>query len=131
MLIDASALTAFYASEAGSRELLRPIEAASIRAISPLGLWESAMALARIFSRRPGEASADLERFILRFRVEILNVDAEAARLAVAVHDRCGEGSHRARLNSGECFAYAAARQHRTPLLCKGDDFSLTDIEAA
>ena len=131
MLIDASALTAIYASEAGSHELLGRIEAASIRAMSPLGLWESALALARVFSRRPGNVSADLDHFIHRFRIDILKVDAETARLALAAHDRFGKGRHPARLNFGDCFAYAAARQHNMPLLYMGDDFSLTDIEAA
>jgi ribonuclease VapC len=36
-----------------------------------------------------------------------------------------------ARLNLGDCFAYALAKERNLPLLYKGDDFSRTDIEPA
>ena len=39
--------------------------------------------------------------------------------------------NHVARLNLGDCFAYALARSRGEPLLFKGDDFSKTDIKAA
>ena len=43
---------------------------------------------------------------------------------------RFGKGTgHPARLNMGDCFAYALARDLGEPLLFKGDDFRLTDIE--
>ena len=44
---------------------------------------------------------------------------------------RFGKGIHPARLNFGDTFAYALARQKDLPLLFKGNDFSLTDIEPA
>jgi ribonuclease VapC len=31
----------------------------------------------------------------------------------------------------GDCFAYACAKQLGVPLLFKGDDFAMTDIEVA
>lgn len=34
-------------------------------------------------------------------------------------------------MNLGDCFAYALAKELNAPLLYKGDDFSLTDIQAA
>lgn len=43
-----------------------------------------------------------------------------------------GKGSgHAARLNVGDCFAYALAKSTGEPLLFKGDDFSHTDAVAA
>lgn len=43
-----------------------------------------------------------------------------------------GRGSkHPAKLNFGDCFAYALARTRNLPLLFKGDDFIHTDIEPA
>ncbi|WP_446721531.1 type II toxin-antitoxin system VapC family toxin [Methylobacterium sp. DCY52] len=46
-------------------------------------------------------------------------------------HARYGKGRHPARLNLGDCFAYACARVHRVPLLYVGDDFPQTDIRPA
>jgi ribonuclease VapC len=34
-------------------------------------------------------------------------------------------------LSFGDCFAYACARHERVPLLYKGNDFPLTDIQSA
>jgi ribonuclease VapC len=44
---------------------------------------------------------------------------------------RFGKGRHRASLNFGDCCAYAIAKTLGAPLLFKGDDFPLTDIEPA
>ena len=54
------------------------------------------------------------------------------ARIAREDNRDFGRGSgHPARLNFGDCFAYALARATGEPLLFKGDDFSHTDIEPA
>lgn len=42
-----------------------------------------------------------------------------------------GRGRHPARLNLGDCFAYALAKALDAPLLFKGDDFLKTDIVPA
>ena len=43
-----------------------------------------------------------------------------------------GRGSgHPARLNFGDCFAYALAIESNQPLLYKGDDFGHTDVRSA
>jgi hypothetical protein len=51
------------------------------------------------------------------------------ARIAREAYRDFGPGSgHPARLNFGDCFAYALARATGEPLLFKGDDFVRTDI---
>lgn len=53
----------------------------------------------------------------------------EAARRAF---DMFGKGrGHVARLNFGDCMAYATAKVAETALLYKGDDFAATDIRSA
>jgi ribonuclease VapC len=52
------------------------------------------------------------------------------ARIASDAHRRFGRSSgHPARLNMGDCFSYALARDLDEPLLFKGEDFAQTDIE--
>ena len=54
------------------------------------------------------------------------------ARIAREAYRDYGRGSgHPARLNFGDCFAYALARATGEPLLFKGSDFIHTDIEPA
>jgi ribonuclease VapC len=64
-------------------------------------------------------------------RVEQVPVSPEHAELARAAYRRFGKGRHPARLNFGDCFAYALAQATGDSLLFVGDDFSRTDIPAA
>ena len=54
-----------------------------------------------------------------------------AASIALDAYLRFGKGLHPARLNLGDCFAYALAKALDAPLLYKGDDFAMTDIRSA
>lgn len=51
--------------------------------------------------------------------------------LAFDAYRRFGKGSHPARLNFGDCAAYALARSLDAPLLFKGNDFARTDVRRA
>ena len=55
----------------------------------------------------------------------------EIGRTAIKAFDRFGRGRHPARLNMGDCFAYACAKTLAVPLLFKDDDFSQTDVAIA
>lgn len=50
---------------------------------------------------------------------------------AVEAFARYGKGNHPARLNFGDCFAYALAKERGKPLLLKGNGFARTDIHPA
>lgn len=51
--------------------------------------------------------------------------------VALGAYLTYGRGVHRARLNLGDCFAYALAKELDAPLLYKGNDFLHTDIRPA
>lgn len=56
-------------------------------------------------------------------------VDADQLAFAAAGYAAFGRGTgHRARLNFGDCFAYALAKATGEPLLFKGNDFNHTDL---
>lgn len=58
--------------------------------------------------------------------VAITLADADGA---LAAHDACGKGAgHPARLNMGDCFAYAVAKNRGLTILFKGNDFVHTDL---
>ena len=59
---------------------------------------------------------------------EVVPVTATGAREAAEAHRRWGKGVHPARLNLGDCFAYALAKSRGLPLLYIGNDFGLADI---
>jgi ribonuclease VapC len=59
-------------------------------------------------------------------------VTEDLARAARAAFNRFGTGmNNKAKLNFGDCFSYALAKEADEPLLFKGDDFIHTDIRDA
>jgi ribonuclease VapC len=131
MFVDASALTAILTDESDARQLLARLQKAVNRITSPLAIWETAIATARILDLPVAEAFQVVTEFLDLAEIETQSVVTEAAAIAVAAFDRFGKGRHPAALNFGDCFSYAGARLARMPLLYKGDDFPLTDIETA
>lgn len=131
MFIDASALTALLTSEEDARELLSRMQAVKARTTSPLAVWEAAIAVARVLDMPIREAAAAVDEYLALMGIESVAVPPQAAAIALDAFDRYGKGRHPARLNFGDCFAYACARHLGQPLMFKGADFPLTDIEAA
>ena len=76
-------------------------------------------------------AGHDLDEFLQEAKIELMPVSPGQARAARRAWRRFGKGNHPAGLNFGDCFAYALAETTREPLLFKGQDFALTDIETA
>jgi ribonuclease VapC len=131
MFVDASALTAMLTNEQDARELLARLQNASYRITSPLAIWETVLAVARILGLEIKDAEAAVEEFLTLTNIAVHPVPAEARSVALDAFARFGKGRHPAALNFGDCFAYACARDARVPLLYKGDDFPQTDIETA
>jgi ribonuclease VapC len=72
-----------------------------------------------------------LEHFIDRGPGTIVPFGREMADAASGAFAKFGKASgHPARLNFGDCMAYAVAAVMRAPLLFKGGDFGLTDVMA-
>ena len=128
MIIDSSAILAILFEEADAERFKEAIADAWPRRMSVVALLEATMV---VEGRGGAEAGNDLDAFLERTRVELVPVTAEQAAAARGAWRRFGKGNHPAALNFGDCFAYALATVSGEPLLFKGEDFALTDIEAA
>ena len=127
MIIDTSVLVALLLREPDAAAFAETMMAAPVRRISAASYVELA---AVIDGRGDPVLSGALDASIRASGIEIAPFTAEQARIARAAHQRFGRGSgHPARLNMGDCFSYALARDMGEPLLFKGGDFALTDIE--
>lgn len=83
-------------------------------------------------AQRNPVASRRVDDAIAQARIQIVPVTEAQARIARDAYRDFGKGSgHPARLNYGDCFAYALAKEAGEPLLFKGNDFSKTDVEPA
>jgi ribonuclease VapC len=130
MFVDASALTAILINEPDAHTLVARLQQARRRMTSPLAVWETAVAVARHLDLTVPDARAAVRAYLDHTGIRILAVPPEATDGALDAYDRFGKGRHPAGLNFGDCFAYACARAYQVPLLYKGNDFPLTDIEA-
>jgi ribonuclease VapC len=82
-----------------------------------------------VFDTNKDHRLADrLDALIQKFEIQIVPVAFEQARHARYAYRNFGKGNHPARLNFGDCFAYALSKATGEPLLFKGDDFGHTDV---
>jgi len=125
MVIDTSAVVAILRDESEAERLELAIEADPVRLISAASLVECSIVLEARF----GEVgSRELDLLIHKGGVDVAAVDATQAEIARLAYRRYGKGRHPAALNLGDCFAYALAQSSGEPLLFKGRDFELTDV---
>ena len=128
MIVDTSAVMTILFSESGAERYDEAIAEAPRCRMSVVSFLEAAIVLE---SRSGAAAGHDLDAFLEEAGIELAAVAPEHAQAARRAWRRFGKGNHPAGLNFGDCFSYALAAVTDEPLLFKGRDFSLTDIEAA
>jgi ribonuclease VapC len=129
MIIDTSAIIAILRDEPEAISCARAIADATMRRVSAVNFVESAVV---IDASRDPIATRRFDEFVREANISIESVTTTQAQIARAAYRDFGKGSgHPARLNFGDCFAYALAKESGEPLLFKGGDFAHTDIVAA
>ncbi|MCC0006357.1 MAG: type II toxin-antitoxin system VapC family toxin [Methylobacteriaceae bacterium] len=127
-MIDASALLAILLEEPEARNVRGRIASADGPFTSPLAVYETVARLVRLYGMSPQQADAIVRALLKEYGAKVVAVDDTITPHALDALDRYGRGRHPARLNFGDCFAYACARAHDAPLIYKGDDFAKTDL---
>ena len=91
-----------------------------------MNVYESGIVIG---TRRGRERIAQLTAFINEMSIEIIPFVEPYISGALDAYMRYGKGvDPKARLNLGDCAAYALAKAVNAPLLFKGDDFVATDV---
>jgi len=126
IVADTSAFAAILFSE---EDALRFIEAMFEREVVVAA--PSVFKLSMVHVRRRNGQPADVDALLERTGARIVAWTHEHARIASDAFLRFGKGHHAAKLNFGDCMAYALAKSLDAPLLYKGNDFALTDIRPA
>ena len=125
MIVDSSAVIAILRGEHEAERFAELLVDQSVR-MSSANCLEAAMVDDGSGDPRAGER---FDKIIETAEVEIVDVTAAQARKARAAFRRYGRGSGSpARLNFGDCLAYALSAAADEPLLFKGDDFTHTDV---
>lgn len=127
MIIDPSVIVAMLLDEPEAPIFAGLLQGAEVIRLSAASYVELA---AVVDGRGDATASGALEPLLRRMHVVIEPFTERQAQLAREAYQRFGRGSgHPARLNMGDCFSYALARDLGEGLLFKGRDFTHTDIE--
>ncbi len=128
IVVDTSALSAvlFGESDAGPFSDLLAHETVVVGAPTRLEFL-------MVAAGRLGEPGLDMARRILEAsRCSTMPWNEELVEIAANAFLRFGKGRQNpAKLNFGDCMAYALAKSLDAPLLFKGDDFSRTDVRPA
>lgn len=126
MIVDASAVLAVLLREPETDLFMHAFASEPELSMSPVNFAEACIKLMR---RR--EDPTKVDELLALSNIRLVDVTPEQAKIAREAYLHFGKGNHRAQLNLGDCFAYALAKARSEPLLFKGEDFRLTDVEAA
>jgi len=126
IVVDASALVAIGELEPEA-EIFAGVLLTNETQISAVNYVEAGLVL---IGRGRLTSKAELNIWLATLGVEIVQA-VDLAEEALLAYLTFGRGYHPARLNMGDCFAYALAKSLDAPLLYKGDDFALTDVRSA
>jgi ribonuclease VapC len=126
--VDSSALIAILEEETEGERFLNIIRDAPRRLVSAVTVYETGIVIG---ARRGWDAAAEIVSALDELGMEIVPFAEPYISAALDAYRRYGKGVHsKARLNLGDCAAYALAKTLNAPLLFKGVDFSETDVQA-
>ena len=129
MIVETSALIAMLRDEPEKLAFVDAIAGASAPLMSAATYLETGIV---VDSKRDPATSFAMDGLINALGKDIVSVTVGQARLARQAYRDFGKGSgHPAKLNFGDCFAYALAVERGEPLLFKGNDFTHTGIARA
>lgn len=129
MIVDTSALVAIVRAEPDADRYAAALSSSPRNQMSAANYLEAAIV---VDSVRDPVASRRFDELLGAAGITLVAVTPEQAEVARTAYRDFGKGSgHPARLNLGDCFAYALAVTTAEPLLHKGDDFTHTDITSA
>lgn len=127
IVVDASALVAIAELEPDAAAFATAIADADLAVVSQVNALEAAMVL---LARKRFAGPEDVTEWRETLNVSVWPKPIDDS-LTLSAFWRFGKGRHPARLNLGDCFAYALAKSLDAPLLYKGDEFALTDVRRA
>jgi ribonuclease VapC len=127
MVVDASALLSAYLLEEDSFPYIEKLSNGKRKFMCPINALEADMVT---LSRLGTEGVEELELYRSRSDIDIIPFDRAMKDLAYEAWKKYGKGRHKAKLNMGDCCAYALSKYLNEPLLYKGNDFIYTDVKS-
>lgn len=141
LFIDASVIVSILAGEEDAPELMGRLEhAAGPFLISPIARMEAALSLSRRLAEARGreqpatpeivQSARDMvDQFMVDLDAQDALINGEIGNAALDAAQTYGKiVNHPAKLNMGDCLAYACASAYGAKIAYKGRDFAHTDL---
>jgi ribonuclease VapC len=126
VILDASVIAAAIFEEPEREAILDRIDRATVVSVGAPTLVETTVVTV---TRLGADGRAAVRAFLDDTEIGVLPFGEREWRVAADAFVRYGKGRHPARLNFGDCLAYAAASSAGRPLFALGRDFAQTDLE--
>lgn len=126
LVADASAVLAILLGEPDSGPYLSKLISARTVRMSPVNWWEVQVRMRSRYGEAGETAAAE---WMNGTNIVTQPVTLEHAKIAAAAYARYR--GRPARLNPGDCFAYALAQANAAPLLYQGANFPHKDVRPA
>lgn len=139
LFVDASVVVAILAQEPDSADLMDRLEQdGGPYYMSAIVRMEATLSLTRRRAEATGgpatpemfdQARGLVDQFAADLAARETMISGDVGNKALDAAQRYGKiVNHPAKLNLGDCFAYACAKSYRLRLAYKGDDFTETDL---
>jgi len=126
IVVDSSALVAILENEREAERFMTVLRESPRCLMSAVNVYETGIVIG---TRRGRERVARVTELLDEVRIEIVTFAQPHVSRALDAYLRYGKGiDPKARLNLGDCAAYALAKSLNAPLLFKGSDFAATDV---
>ena len=131
VFVDASAIVAMIAREPEAISFGEFLSGYDERLTGPTSVWEAVRGVESARDVSFAEARQLVADFLVEACMTIVAIGPNEAMMALDAHQCFGKGVHEAKLNFGDCFAYAVAKANGAKILFKGEDFIHTDLSDA
>jgi ribonuclease VapC len=129
VIVDSSAIISILRLEPEAQIFLKKLDTTSRCLIAAPTYLEVCMVMAGTLGEKGQD---DVDQLLSAMDILIVPFTPTASKVAVSAFLTYGKGrGHKAQLNFGDCISYAMSKVEAMPLLFKGEDFALTDVERA
>ena len=128
VFVDTSALVAFIAGEPERATIATTVTSDPDPLWSAMTCWETVVALRNSYKLTLEDARQEVALTAANMELRLVRIDGDELAIALDAYETYGKGRHLAKLNMGDCFAYACTKTNNARLLYKGDDFARTDL---
>ena len=130
MFVDSSAFVAILTREPDCDFYRNVLAQAKTAFTSPLVKLETAIVVSKFYRGSVEQSRDALEQLIKVTSIKIIDLDNQIGEISIDAYARFGKGQNNsAKLNIADCMHYAVAKKFGVPILCKGSDFSETDLK--